>query len=131
MESEEVEGRRELTRFRGGTNRLRIEIGRREGLEVEDRVCQFCYSGVEDEAHVMLDCNLYDDLRKEMIDRVYVNEEWMVDESRRMSMVSILLGAQEVGGVEKVGKERYEAVMMYLKKAMQRRDRIKKVMWNL
>ena len=79
----------------------------------------------------MLDCNLYDDLRKEMIDRVYVNEEWMVDESRRMSMVSILLGVQEVGGVEKVGKERYEAVMMYLKKAMQRRDRIKKVMWNL
>ena len=53
LESEEVEGRRELTRFRGGTNRLRIEIGRREGLEVEDRVCQFCYSGVEDEVHVM------------------------------------------------------------------------------
>ena len=31
LESEEVEGRRELTRFRGGTNRLRIEMGRREG----------------------------------------------------------------------------------------------------
>ena len=32
-----------------------------------------------------------------------------------------------MGGVEKVGKDRYEAVMMYLK----RRDRIRKVMWNL
>ena len=48
LESEKAEGRRELTRFGGGTNRLRIEIGRREGLEVEDRVCQFCCSGVED-----------------------------------------------------------------------------------
>ena len=63
-----------------------------------------------------------------MIDRVYVNEEWMVDESR-MSMVNIL--GTRGGGVEKVGKDRYEAVMMYLKKAMQRRERIKKIMWNL
>ena len=40
--SENVKGRRKMTRFRGGTNRLRIEMGRHEGLEVRERVCEFC-----------------------------------------------------------------------------------------
>ena len=50
--------------FRGGTNRLRIEMGRHEGLEVEERVCEFCLDGVKDEMHVLLCYGLYDDLRK-------------------------------------------------------------------
>ena len=62
--SENVDGRREMTRFRGGTNRLRIEMGRHEGLDIGERVCEFCLDGIEDEMHVLLCCGLYDDLRK-------------------------------------------------------------------
>jgi hypothetical protein len=64
-------GAPELTKLRGGTNRLRIEKGRYTQLPVEERICLFCSRNeVEDEKHFMLNCSLYDDLRKNMWDSV-------------------------------------------------------------
>jgi hypothetical protein len=66
-------GRYELTKLRGGTNRLRIEKGRYEMNEAgeplppEQRTCQICMSGdVEDESHFLLHCRAYADLRQTM-----------------------------------------------------------------
>ena len=57
----------ELTKLRGGTNRLRIEQGRYRKEKVEERVCEFCDSRqVEDEKHFVLECTAYADLREEM-----------------------------------------------------------------
>ena len=57
----------ELTKLRGGTNRLRIEQGRYRKEAVEERVCEVCDSKqTEDEKHFMLECKVYDDLREKM-----------------------------------------------------------------
>jgi hypothetical protein len=69
LASENSEGRRQMTMFRGGSSYLRIETGRWEGhrgkpLPVEERVCKLCHDGVEDEEHVLMKCSLYDDLRE-------------------------------------------------------------------
>jgi hypothetical protein len=57
----------ELTKLRGGTNRLRIEKGRYQGLPAEERVCEFCNKGeVEDERHFVLSCPLYSTVRAEL-----------------------------------------------------------------
>ena len=54
----------ELSKLRGGTNRLRIEQGRYKKEKLEDRVCVFCETKeVEDERHFMLKCAAYSDLR--------------------------------------------------------------------
>ena len=52
-----------LSKFRCGVAPLRLETGRYEGLEPDDRICLQCNSGVESEEHVLLQCSLYDDLR--------------------------------------------------------------------
>jgi len=49
-------------KFRCGVAPIRLETGRFEGLPVDRRLCPFCYT-VEDERHVLLKCNLYNDIR--------------------------------------------------------------------
>ena len=59
--------RRELSRFRGGTNDLRVETGRYSKEEVAERSCCICAKGVlENEEHVLLDCFPYEPLRRKM-----------------------------------------------------------------
>ena len=59
-------GRRAMARLRSGTNSLRIETGRHEGLERKDRVCRFGCKVVEDEKHFLLECKMYKDYREEL-----------------------------------------------------------------
>ena len=57
-------GAPELTKIRGGSNRLRIETGRWTQIPKEERFCEICLNGeVEDETHFMLFCPVYQDLR--------------------------------------------------------------------
>ena len=57
-------GAPELTKLRGGSNRLRIETGRWQKIPKEQRFCEICHSGeVEDETHFILFCSIYDKLR--------------------------------------------------------------------
>ena len=46
---------------------LKIETGRYEGLVENDRLCPFCSNHIEDESHVMLNCAMYQDIRKDLI----------------------------------------------------------------
>ena len=55
--------RSELSKFRSGVAPLRLETGRYEGLEVDQRICPIRHSSVEDEKHVLLHCPLYVDFR--------------------------------------------------------------------
>ena len=65
------EERRRMTALRGGTNPLRIEIGRWKGEQLQDRTCTLCAKGeVEDEAHVLLDCSTYERERSEMFSKI-------------------------------------------------------------
>jgi hypothetical protein len=81
----------ELTKIRGGTNRLRIEKGRYQKLPEEERICEFCEKKeVEDETHFILKCPLYTDLREEMWKSVEEitgtgKEEW--EEKERLNVL--------------------------------------------
>jgi hypothetical protein len=65
------EKRRHLTMLRGGTNNLRIDVGRRRNLREEERTCQACLSEeVEDEKHFLLRCPMYVRERVQMFGRI-------------------------------------------------------------
>ena len=53
-----------FAKFRMGIAPLRIETGRYERLEENERVCFSCDDAVESEEHVLLDCPLYQELRE-------------------------------------------------------------------
>ena len=60
-----------IAKFRIGNHDLAIETGRHEKLPVEKRLCKLCLSinktFVEDEYHVLLKCEFYDELRNAYI----------------------------------------------------------------
>jgi hypothetical protein len=55
--------RSSLCKFRSGVAPLRIETGRFERLSEELRVCPFCKDCVENEFHVIMNCDRYNDIR--------------------------------------------------------------------
>ena len=55
-----------FSKFRCGVAPIRLETGRYENLPISERKCPFCNS-VEDECHVIVDCNLYNDIRVKML----------------------------------------------------------------
>jgi hypothetical protein len=63
--------RRVMMMLRGGSNDLRIERGRYEKREVEERMCQFCDSGeVEDEEHFLCKCKAWKEERERCMKKV-------------------------------------------------------------
>ena len=70
--------RSSFAKFRCGVAPLRIETGRFEKLILKDRVCDNCMNILEDEAHVILSCPLYDDFRKKIFDEAtHFNSDFM------------------------------------------------------
>ena len=59
-----------FSKFRLGVAPIRIETGRYEGLGIENRTCPFCENNVvENEIHVMLNCEKYNDLRETLFEK--------------------------------------------------------------
>ena len=67
MQSIPKSHRRALAKFRCGVAPIRIETGRFERLNEEDRVCAHC-NVVENEKHVLIDCPFYQDIRFELFE---------------------------------------------------------------
>ena len=59
-----------FAKFRCGVAPLRIETGRYENKNVNERVCFICHDQIEDEKHVLLYCPLYADLRERLFNEV-------------------------------------------------------------
>ena len=57
--------RTQLTKFRLSDHNLEIEKGRHRGVGAELRFCPFCKNKVENEAHFLIGCPTYEDLREE------------------------------------------------------------------
>ena len=57
--------RRSLTKFRISSHRLKIERGRfsKPPVPVDNRVCDYCPSKIEDEFHFLIQCPKYDKVR--------------------------------------------------------------------
>merc|ERR1711920_90184 len=68
LKIDDEEGRKQMARIRSGTNDLRIETGRHEGLNREVSKCWFGCGEVKDEEHFLMKCKMYDDLRNDSIE---------------------------------------------------------------
>lgn len=56
-----------LAKFRSGSLQIAVERGRYNDTPLHERLCNFCHSGsIEDEQHILLHCELYNDLRYDL-----------------------------------------------------------------
>ena len=58
-----------LAKFRCGVAPIRVETGRYERLDLNERICPVCTHGIEDEMHVLLYCYLYNDVRQKLYEK--------------------------------------------------------------
>ena len=80
-----------FTKFRCGVALLRIETGRYENIDVSSRKCFNCPDYVEDEKHVLFDCPLYSDIRKDLVsalNNMFTNNDNMSDDDKLVRMFS-------------------------------------------
>ena len=80
-----------LAKFRCGVAPLRLETGRYEGLSVSDRLCPFCRVHVDDETHVLLNCDKYYHIRKILFEKavtVYPDFNILSDEEKKVFLFS-------------------------------------------
>ena len=59
--------RKTIANFRSSSHPLMIEKGRHYNLCIEDRICLYCESEIEDEYHFVLKCPMYSNLRRRYI----------------------------------------------------------------
>ena len=58
-----IKHRSALAKFRCGVAPLRLETGRYENIQENLRLCPICKTTVENEIHVLFDCNAYQSIR--------------------------------------------------------------------
>jgi len=119
LEHDNPESRKLLSMLRGGTNRLRVETGRWTNIPVEQRTCLICLERdqVEDEAHFLLDCGVYNVVRERMFEEIFQRTGHHVDvrlmKDNREWMMDTLIGH----GLIKYRIEVLKAVMRYVVRA--------------
>ena len=57
--------RKALAKFRCGVAPINLELLRYNGTPYNERFCPFCPNIIEDELHIVNDCQMYDDLRNQ------------------------------------------------------------------
>lgn len=62
--------RKALSKLRTSDHKLNIEAGRRTKIPINERICKFCNTDIEDEKHLLLQCSLYDNLRNKLFDDI-------------------------------------------------------------
>ena len=63
--------RQMLTKLRLSNHQLMIEIGRHKKLPKEERICQICHDGIEDEIHFLIKCKTLQQLRQPLLASCY------------------------------------------------------------
>ncbi len=61
-----------IAKFRCAVGPIRLETGRYEHLNIDERVCPTCNTEVESEEHVLTRCHTYIDFRNELYN--YAND---------------------------------------------------------
>jgi len=70
-----INHRKSITYLRTSSHQLNIEIGRRFNIPPEERICELCNSGVEDEYHFLCACPIYKDMRVTFFRRLEIYPE--------------------------------------------------------
>jgi len=114
-------------RIRSGTHQLRIEVGRWSKEAVADRKCNVCLTGkVEDEAHLLLHCYVYERLRDRMLRRIKTSTGYdlVTMKDQEQWLLETLLG--EGLASKEVRKIVGAAVAIFLVDALRLRERLLK-----
>ena len=80
-----------FAKFRCGVAQLRLETGRYECLPVIERICPFCRVYVENETHVIINCETYECVRESLFQtavRVYPDFNLLTDEEKMIFLFS-------------------------------------------
>ena len=80
-----------FAKFRCGVAPLRLETGRYEGLPVNERMCPFCRVYVENETHVIINCQTYECVRESLFQtavRVCPDLNHLTDEEKMIFLFS-------------------------------------------
>ena len=72
-EIKNINVRKLVTKFRLSNHRLMIEVGRHQGLNIEDRICPLCSASVENESHFLLSCPIYKYQRELLLNPIISN----------------------------------------------------------
>ena len=76
-----------MANLRVSSHRLEIEVGRwarPNRTPINERKCRYC-DKLEDEFHVLLECTLYVDLRKQYIKKYFWHRRYMLKLKELMS----------------------------------------------
>ena len=110
LEEGTAQERRVMVMIRGGTNDLRIETGRYEKWEKEERVCIFGESGeVEDEKHFLCRCEAWKDERELVLKEV---RKLKVRMSELEEDIMPLSGKEEMKGRGQVTVKRWRNIVL-------------------
>ena len=60
--------RRLIANFRIGNHWLKVQSGRYDGVEYDQRICESCGHGIDDEMHAIFECSAHDNLRSKYAD---------------------------------------------------------------
>ena len=72
-EIKNINVRKLVTKFRLSNHRLMIEVGRHQGLNIEDRICPLCSASVENESPFLLSCPIYKYQRELLLNPIISN----------------------------------------------------------
>ena len=75
-----------VAKFRCGVAPIRIETARHESIPLNQRKCPFC-DNVESELHVLLECDLYTDLRQSLYKKAAEVDRRFIDLSKDEKLV--------------------------------------------
>ena len=98
-----------MTKLRVSSHRLEIEVGRwtrPNRTPVDERKCRYC-NKLEDEFHFLLECTLYEDLRKQYIKKYFWHRPNMLKLRELMSAKNRNIIKNTAIYIEKVFKFRY------------------------
>ena len=97
-------------KFRCGVAPLRLETGRYERLQLDERFCFHCTNEIESEKHVLLECPLYDDLRYRLFSAIsceILNFGIFSDDEK----LSVILGCDNIKIIRVSAKTCYEILI--------------------
>ena len=66
--------RKTIAKFRCSDHKLKIESGRHQNLEVNERICDICKTDVETEMHFLAICSIYEPLRNRYFENMQEND---------------------------------------------------------
>jgi hypothetical protein len=97
LDESEPTARVELTRFRSGNHRLRVNLGRFDGLLRKDRICEFCEMELEDERHALFRCRFFEVERKQLIEEVFQESRKRIGDWDEEKKIQFLLNSKKKG----------------------------------